>query len=191
MIRHLVAAALSSCVLLGLAGCGENETSPLAPTSDLRAGLVPAASADSRERFEVRFLTNMIDHHQEAIDMASLCEGRTVHSELAALCDAMILSQTAEIATMQGMLQTWYGIDYMPAHSDHDRLAALTGEEFEEAFLNQMIRHHTRAVRSTRQCVARAIHPQLITLCVSIAQEQTGEIGQMKSWLCLWYSDCN
>jgi uncharacterized protein (DUF305 family) len=68
-----------------------------------------------------------------------------------------------------------------------DRLAELSGEEFEIAFLRMMIRHHAGAVREGFRCVRRAHHEELIELCHSIVATQTEEIALMESWLRQWY----
>jgi uncharacterized protein (DUF305 family) len=142
--------------------------------------------------FEVRFLENMIDHHAMGVAMAELCAGRTVHTELLELCHSIAEVQAAEIETMQGWLSDWYGIDYEPemkrgAEKSMERMAALEGVEFEEAFLEMMIRHHAGAVREARRCERRAYHEELIALCESIEVSQIEEIEQMEAWLAEWY----
>src|SRR5687768_15076339 len=97
------------------------------------------ASKQSQARYETRFLTMMIDHHNMAIEMASLCEGRTVHPELQQMCENIITAQQAEIVMMQSWLNDWYGVQHDPVMKPKDermlaRLAALSGEDFEVAF---------------------------------------------------------
>lgn len=40
----------------------------------------PAPERDQR-RFEINFLTTMIDHHYSAVKLSELCKGRTVHAD--------------------------------------------------------------------------------------------------------------
>lgn len=146
--------------------------------------------------YEVQFLTGMIDHHHMAIMMAELCEGRTVHAELAQLCEQIITAQTEEIELMQGWLQDWYGLQHEPVMGSRDadqveELAALTGEEFEMEFLQMMIGHHTQAVRESATCQRRAYHAPLRELCAMMAEDQLEEIATIKDWLCEWYDVCH
>ena len=149
----------------------------------------PAAS-DQAARFEVDFLTGMIDHHHMAVMMAEMCVEKAVHDELAATCESIVATQSAEIATMQQWLEDWYGISHEPdmtgmqsMHRFHD----LDGEEFEVAFLRSMIRHHWAAVREAETCLDRAEHQDLLRLCQNIKTVQLSEIAQMQTWLEEWY----
>ena len=62
------------------------------------------------QRLEVVFLSQMIPHHQGAIDMAKLVPDRAAHQELKDLATGIISSQSAEIDTMNGWLQSWYSL---------------------------------------------------------------------------------
>ena len=52
------------------------------------------------------FLTQMIEHHQGAIDMAKEELDNGVNADVKALCDRIISSQAAEIETMKTILAT-------------------------------------------------------------------------------------
>lgn len=62
------------------------------------------------QRLEVVFLSQMIPHHQSAIDMASLMPDRAAHQELKDLGKSIIQSQGDEISKMNGWLATWYSL---------------------------------------------------------------------------------
>lgn len=149
----------------------------------------------SQARYETQFLTMMIDHHNMAVMMAMLCEGRTVHPELQEMCNSIVANQTAEVEQMQAWLNDWYGVQHEPVMKPKDermlaRLAALSGEEFEIAFMREMIKHHSIALRRAAQCQRRAFHPELIEMCQMIEEAQIGEIAQLREWLCQWYEIC-
>ena len=61
--------------------------------------------------FDQEFLTQMRTHHASAVEMAQLVPSRATHQELKDLAQAIISSQTKEIADMTGWLKSWYGID--------------------------------------------------------------------------------
>jgi uncharacterized protein (DUF305 family) len=165
----------------------------LSATRALADGPAPDPST---ARFEVRFMEDMIDHHFMAVQMAQLCEPRAVHEELRELCRQIEATQAQEIEEMQLWLQDWYGISYEPHMTNGDmqqmeRLASLSGAEFEMEFMKRMIRHHWQAIVEASQCVDRAFHEELHNLCENIILTQSAEIQQMRAWLCEWYDLCH
>jgi uncharacterized protein (DUF305 family) len=62
------------------------------------------------QRLEVVFLSQMIPHHQSAIDMARLVPERSAHQELKDLSKNIIDSQSSEIDRMNGWLSSWYSL---------------------------------------------------------------------------------
>jgi uncharacterized protein (DUF305 family) len=171
-------------------------------TALLVALLVPVvhanapAPAPEASKYEIRFMEGMIEHHMMAVHMGELCLTRAVHSELQATCSQIITTQTQEIQQMQAWLAAWYGI--APAHpmmnpgheKQMQRLASLSGAEFEIEFMRQMIRHHRGAIVEASHCLNRAYHDELLTLCANIIEAQLAEIRMMQSWLCSWYGLC-
>lgn len=154
----------------------------------------PAPSRD-QQRFEVKFLTMMIDHHFAGVKMAELCDGRTVHTELHEMCDEIKTAQLAEIATMQGWLRDWYGVAHEPmldrkSKRQIEQLAQYSGEEFEKRFMTMMSTHHAMAIESGTHCLLRGYHADMINMCAMMIGTQSDEIAQMRLWLCDWYSVC-
>lgn len=163
---------------------------------------VPAATANepapdrATARYEVRFMTGMIDHHHMALMMAELCEGRVVHPELLALCEQIKTAQMAEFEEMQSWLMDWYGVQHEPQMSpgmmrQREHMASLEGTEFEIEFMTVMIRHHWRAVVEARQCERRVYHQALRELCENIISAQLAEIAQMQTWFRELYGICH
>lgn len=58
---------------------------------------------------------------------------------------------------------------------------------YEVEFLKNMIDHHSMAVMMAQDCVDKAIHGDLTTMCQDIIAAQTAEIEQMQAWLQDWY----
>lgn len=151
----------------------------------------PAPERDQR-RFEVNFLTSMIDHHFGGVKLAELCAGRTIHAELQQLCDSVKSTQTAEIATMQSWLQSWYGVTHQPELDSKTQrqievLSQLTGAEFEKAFMAVLIRHHAEAMTMAIDCLSQAYHPEMLNMCAMMLGSQGDEIAMMRIWLIQWY----
>jgi uncharacterized protein (DUF305 family) len=154
-----------------------------------------AAPSPSESNFEIKFMTDMIDHHHMAVMMAEMCIAKAIHPELRSLCESIRSAQMAEIVEMQAWLQAWYGISYEPMmkpgdQQTMDRLAVLSGGDFEIAFMEMMIKHHEKAIKEGRHCLEKAYHPQLRELCQNIITTQSAEIALMQTWLCQWYGGC-
>ena len=89
---------------------------PMAGMDQMMAALTALSGAE----FEQGWLLMMVHHHQGAVDMSALAERRTVHPELLRLANAIITSQTKEMAQMRGWAMAWYGFDPMPtSHGGH------------------------------------------------------------------------
>lgn len=191
---------LGPAAILGLGACSSDQTlGPTATEPDAIASNVRVASGPAPDRatarYEIEFMQDMIDHHAMAVMMGEMCVEKAVHEELRQLCQEIIAAQSAEIQQMQGWLQEWYGISYAPqmkpsAMRQMEKLAALSGAEFEIAFTEMMIKHHAKAVKEGEQCVERVFHEALRELCENIIATQTAEIELMQSWLCEWYGIC-
>jgi uncharacterized protein (DUF305 family) len=61
-------------------------------------------------RLEAVFMSMMIPHHQDAIDMAKSVSGRATHAELVQLAERIIATQTEENTRMAAWLAAWYGL---------------------------------------------------------------------------------
>jgi uncharacterized protein (DUF305 family) len=61
-------------------------------------------------RLEVVFMSQMVPHHQSAIEMARLVPDRAAHQELKDLATSIIESQASEIDKMNGWLSSWYSL---------------------------------------------------------------------------------
>mgnify|MGYP001569274451 CR=1 FL=1 len=57
--------------------------------------------------FDKAFISEMIIHHQGAIDMATLAKQNAKHNEIKNLADAIIIAQTKEISEMQSWQEQW------------------------------------------------------------------------------------
>jgi uncharacterized protein (DUF305 family) len=177
-------AALASGVLAATAAAGLGIAIATPAYAD-----EPAADQHAA-RFEADFLVDMIDHHAMAVIMAEMCVDKAVHPELVATCESIVASQSAQIEQMQAWLEDWYGISHAPepTMAGMQRLERLEGEEFEVAFMREMIRHHWKAIREAERCLDEAEHGELLNLCEEIRSVQLAEIAQMQTWLEQWYA---
>lgn len=63
-----------------------------------------------------------------------------------------------------------------------------TGDDFDRAFLAEMIVHHEGAVEMAKQVLENSKRPELIKLANDILSAQTKEIEMMKNWQKIWFN---
>ena len=188
-----VAAAAAGLVLL-LGACGNDD-----PSVDSAGG---GEASGSFNEADVTFLKDMIPHHEQAIEMAEMVEGRTERPELIELAGNIISSQTAEIEEINTLLEeagesaeggAEHDMDSMGSggsmgmsQEDMDALMEVEGEEFDKMFSEMMIEHHTAAIEMANEVLDGGENAEVATLAEGIIDEQQKEIDDMKSWLQEW-----
>ena len=65
-------------------------------------------------------------------------------------------------------------------------LQGKTGDEFDKAFIAEMIIHHQGAIDMAKLAQQNAKHQEVKTLATNIIAAQTSEIDAMKSWQTQW-----
>ncbi len=68
-----------------------------------------------------------------------------------------------------------------------DGLAGKTGDDFDQAFLSEMIIHHQGAVEMAQAVLKTSKRPELIKLANDIISAQNGEIKMMQDWKSAWF----
>lgn len=181
---------------LALAGCSDaTSTGSTTTGSDTSAG----ASGERANDADVAFVQGMLPHHQGAIEMAQLADGRSADPRVLDLADRIEAEQQPEIETLTGWLAEWGveagatdastghgGMDHGGGTVSEQDTAALedaTGTEFDRLFLEQMIEHHRGAVGMAETEIADGQDADAIALAESIRDGQTAEIAEMQQLL--------
>ena len=69
--------------------------------------MVNSLKGKTGDDFDKTFISEMIDHHQGAIDMAELAKINAGHDELKVMADDIISAQTKEINMMKQWQNSW------------------------------------------------------------------------------------
>ncbi len=69
--------------------------------------MVESLQGKTGDNFDKTFISEMIDHHQGAIDMAKLAQQNASHQEIKDLADDIINAQTNEINMMRQWQSAW------------------------------------------------------------------------------------
>ena len=68
-------------------------------------------------------------------------------------------------------------------------LSGKSGDEFDQAFLSEMIKHHEGAVEMANAALQSAAHDEIKVMAEAIIEAQTNEITQMRDWQMSWYGN--
>ena len=147
------------------------------------------------------FVTMMIPHHEQAIEMADQILAKDgIDERVVTLAEQIKAAQGPEIQTMKGWLEDW-GIPYDDSMSDmggmggmdhgdgmmsDDDMAALdaaTGVEATRLFLEGMVGHHQGAVTMAQMVLNNGENPDVAALAQQIIDGQTAEITTMQDIL--------
>ena len=116
------------------------------------------------------------------------------------MANDIISAQNGEISQMKSWQQAWgypsSSSDNMMDHSAmgmmdemagmENELKGKTGDEFDKAFIEQMIMHHQGALDMAAPGEKNAEHQEVKDLTKAIVTAQTKEIKQMKQWQIDW-----
>ena len=204
LVRHI-----SSLILVGYAGLATAQDVPIvqpgAPGQDgrdLSAEEAIEIADNSYSPDDVKFMQDMIPHHNQAVQMAELVSDRTNNQELRDVAGRIDASQVDEIEFMDGWLSDrGEVVPETTAHSamhmshvmagmaspdDMARLAELEGTEFDRLFLTLMIAHHEGAVTMVEELLEQpgsAYDPVLFQFVNDVTNDQSQEIERMNAML--------
>ncbi|GGV75161.1 hypothetical protein GCM10015535_05250 [Streptomyces gelaticus] len=206
--RTLAAAGTVAALALTLVACGSSDGSKSdgssMPGMDHGSGSAsaPATPGGTFNDADVKFAQQMIPHHQQAIEMAKLADGRAADPEIKKLATAIEKAQDPEINTMKGWLTAWGkplpsgsssmgdmpGMDHGPDGSgmpgmmsdkDMSELSAAKGKDFDKKFAQLMTGHHQGAVTMAEEERKKGDNADAKKLAGAVVTAQTAEIEQM------------
>lgn len=137
------------------------------------------------KEFDIAFLSQMITHHQGAVEMANQALKVSTRPETKAEAQKVIDAQTREINQMTAWLKDWYST--APA-SDQQ---AIVREDMkgmmamhinnDHAFFDMMIPHHEGAIQMSELADSRAARPEVKDLAQKIITDQQAEIKKYET----------
>ncbi len=190
--------AVALAVGLTVAGC--SSATPTGSSSSLAAA--PSAQAGVVfNNADTTFLTDMYPHHAQALDMATMVDGRSTNQAVIDLATKIKGEQQPEMDTMTTLLtsfgkptpatSTMGGMDMsaasgmagMMSATDMTRLGTLSGAQFDKTWLTMMTSHHSGAVEMATTELKSGSNADAKTLATTIIAAQNAEITTMKGLL--------
>ena len=194
---RIVATLGAVLVAAVLTGCADDTTAAQgASTADPATSVLDTTPAGFNAD-DMAFATNMIPHHQQAVELSALVPDRTTNADLIALAQQISAAQQPEIDIMKAFLVQWKenpqdDTGHAGGHTDMAgmvddatmaKLETLNGPEFDTLWLQSMIAHHQGAVEMAKAEIANGQNVDAKSLAQSIVTAQQAEITQMRKML--------
>ena len=209
--RLAVAGAITAGGLL-LAACGGDDmkgmdhgsgsSASASPTRATGESAAPGAFNDA----DVMFAQMMIPHHEQALEMSELADGRASDAEIKTLAAEIEKAQDPEIQTMKSWLKAWGkpesagesmpgmehgsgGMDHgsgmpgMMSDEDMKKLAAAKGTEFDRMFAELMIEHHKGAITMAEDERKKGRDATAKKLAADVVKTQSAEVEKFEKIL--------
>ena len=150
---------------------------------------------------DVKFMQGMIGHHQQAVEMVALIPTHTTRPEMQLLGKRIDLSQQDEMKMMRRWLEVrgkeipsehamhMHGATLMPGmltQEEMDRLTAAKGAEFDQLFLEGMMKHHGGAITMVNELFATpgaGQEVEIFSFASDVDADQRMEIDRMGAML--------
>lgn len=217
-MKKLLLITFTAIFAIGLTACQSSETAQSSNnqtdsateanqstvTEDLMSmknmkGSMKESSPDAASApYDLQFLDTMIEHHQDAVDMAKPIVEKTDNAELKAFAKKIIADQNKEISQMKEWRKKWFAGKpaamnaEMPGMMDSMRgmkmkkMEAAGGKQLDLRFLDMMTKHHQGAITMSNEALDKAEREEIKTLANQIIKAQEAEIKQMQDWKTAW-----
>lgn len=195
----LVPVLLTLVLFLGACSTVTPEPEPNDPPPMPEMGRDGLASLEAQtgEGFDIAYMSQLIEHHTGAIDVAGTAQQHVERQEVKDATTMVISSQAEEIATLTGWLRDWYTTNPDAAEralvtkdsalSIEYAKAAIERSDPDRAFLERIIPHHRRAIEMSQLALEKATRPELREFAQGVIDMQSAEIAQYQTWLEAWY----
>lgn len=196
-LRRLAAPAIAIALAVTLAACGSDDSSSANTAATDSSSGSPATVALNTA--DIEFAQGMIAHHQQAIEMAEIALDPNVGASPAVIDLATRIkgAQDPEVELMTGWLTAAGEPVAMDASEGHDMssmegmmtaeqmdaMAAMTGADFDQIWLQMMIAHHEGAVSQSQTVKANGSNADVLALADTIINAQQAEITEMQALL--------
>ena len=187
--RYLIALFAAALIAITAAACGSDD-------SKSASG---GGGAKDVKAVEKAFLTGMFHHHESAIQMAEIAQGKGKDPFIRTLGEDIVMTQEGEIEDMKAIYTRLVGGELRPDPGAHDGLG-LSAEEagmthsdetnemlraadpFDRAFVDEMVPHHTGAVKMAEVVLESTKDAEVRELAEGIVSTQEREIDEMNSF---------
>lgn len=203
--RKLALTGAAAVASLLLSACGSATDSAGDAASGTKPGSRPSAAgspaAGAFNDADVAFAQAMIPHHQQALEMARLSDGRAEDAGVKKIVADVEKAQDPEIQTMRSWLKAWgkpesagrsghggghgggHAMAGMMSERDMKDLESLRGRAFDRKFAELMIAHHEGAVEMAKTEQKDGRDATAKKLADDVVRTQSAEIAELRKIL--------
>ncbi|MFV2103538.1 DUF305 domain-containing protein [Micromonospora sp. LOL_024] len=167
---------------------------PGEPAQSLPANEMSAMPRAPHNNADIRFVTMMIPHHEQALVMARLVAERGASPKIKSMADRILAGQEPEIKVLEAWLADrgldrnsgvdhWHSMSGMQSADALNRLTAARGVEFDQMFVAMMTDHHQGAIEMGREALTLGADVIINEMAGSVVVEQSVEINRMREAL--------
>ncbi len=196
-LRRIAVPMIAVALTATLAACGSDDaaSSDSVAVSDASSSLVPYEV--TLNKADIEFAQGMIAHHEQAIEMAEIAldPATGASAEVVDLATRIQAAQDPEVELMTGWLTAagesvamdtsdghdMSSMDGMMTADQMDEMAAMTGADFDQMWLEMMIAHHEGAVSQSETVKADGSNADVLLLADQIITAQQAENTEMQA----------
>ena len=190
-----LAGVLAGALVLTACGGGDDPTVAGGDNSSTSAEQAQFNDAD------VTFVSGMVPHHEQAVEMADMILDKGPSEPVRALAERIKAAQEPEIEQLDSLLEAFGERPADGGHGGHgggpgagmhggmmsdeqmQELQDASGVEAERMFLTMMIEHHQGAIEAAETVIADGESQPTIELATRIRDDQRAEIAEMEQLL--------
>ncbi|GAA1415247.1 DUF305 domain-containing protein [Streptomyces thermospinosisporus] len=188
---------LAACGGDDMEGMDHGSGNSASATSSQTAGDNPAPGAFNDA--DVTFAQMMIPHHEQALEMAKLADGRASDVESKTLAADIEKAQDPEIQTMKSWLKAWgkpesaeegmpgmdheSGMSGMMSDEDMQKLETAKSTEFDRMFAEMMTEHHKGAITMAEDEQKNGRNATAKKLAADVVKTQSAEVEKFEKIL--------
>ncbi|NLE81759.1 MAG: DUF305 domain-containing protein [Rhodococcus sp.] len=209
-------AAGSAAAALVVAGCSDGNGDDMTDAGQASSATSAVASAEgetesadsstAHNQADVAFLQMMYPHHEQAVEMAAMVDGRTTNEQIIDLASEIEAAQGPEMEQMTALLEQFGepaptgtghsmdmdhggghgedgGMSGMMSEGEMTELANMSGAEFDTMWLEMMIVHHQGAIDMAETELAAGENTEAKDMANAIVDVQQSEITTMQDLL--------
>ncbi|WP_020674376.1 DUF305 domain-containing protein [Amycolatopsis nigrescens] len=184
----LSSGVLVTAAALMLAGCAGSD----APGAAVPDASPPSPGVSGFNPVDVAFATQLIPHHQQALEIAAHAGAQAVGPGVKAVAARIEEADEPQVAELSKLLENWGqpapedpGIDHGSptgklSETEVGRLRSATGAEFDRLFAELMIKHHQGSVSMANKQIAEGVNPEAVDLARRVLMAQQAEIAELE-----------
>lgn len=175
----------------------DHNSMPMNTNTSMDHSQMKSSPNAASQPYDLQFIDTMSSHHQGAVEMAKMVDGKTQNPDIKKFAAQIIADQEKEIAQMKDWREKWFAGKpaamnmEMPGMMDSMKMdmAKLTNakdKDFDLAFIDMMTPHHAGAVVMAKEALQKSEKAEIKTLAGQIIKAQEAEIKMMADWKTKW-----